>query len=116
MFYKQVTILCNQRGISLSKLIAEIGLSTSNATYWKKGSTPKADTVQRIADYFNVSTDYLLVGNKNNANQSTFSEEDIALLWQIKNLSPISRKEVESHIQFKQFEESKKNTSATIAT
>jgi len=37
-----------------------IGLNKSNATFWKRGSIPKGDTLQKLADYFGVSVDYLL--------------------------------------------------------
>lgn len=37
------------------------GIATSTLSDWKKGkSTPKADKLAKIADYFDVSTDYLL--------------------------------------------------------
>ena len=37
------------------------GISTATLTDWKKGrSSPKADKLQKIADYFGVSVDYLL--------------------------------------------------------
>lgn len=40
--------------------MVSIGLNKSNATFWKKGSIPKGDTLQKLADYFGVSVDYLL--------------------------------------------------------
>lgn len=44
-----------------SEFAKAIGVSTGNVTDWKNGrSAPKADTLIKIADYFNVSVDYLL--------------------------------------------------------
>ncbi len=40
--------------------MVSIGLNKSNATFWKKGSIPKGETLQKLADYFGVSVDYLL--------------------------------------------------------
>ncbi len=60
MFYDQFVKLCKERGVSPSAVMVSIGLNKSNATFWKKGSIPKGDTLQKLADYFGVSTDYLL--------------------------------------------------------
>lgn len=60
MFYDRFIKLCEKKGVSPSTVAKEIGLSNSATTYWKRGSSPKADTIQKLADYFNVSIDYLL--------------------------------------------------------
>lgn len=56
--------LANEKGVSLSELERSIGISNGSISKWEK-SSPKADTLQKVADYFNVSTDYLL-GRTNN--------------------------------------------------
>lgn len=129
MFYNQVSLLCKSNSVSISKVAATLGLSKSNVTRWKEGVVPKSDTVKKIAEYFNVSTDFL-IGNVQYENspgmyphkeqtapsQPLFTAEDMELLLKIKSLSSDSRKEVESHIRFKQSEESvKKELSATLA-
>ena len=60
MFWERIMQLCNKNGISASKLCEIIGLSNATATKWKNGSIPQNRTLKKIADYFNVSTDYLL--------------------------------------------------------
>lgn len=62
MFYENVSALCKARGTTITKMSEEIGLSNAAASSWKKGSIPRSTTVQKIADYFCVSTDYLLRG------------------------------------------------------
>lgn len=62
MFFERVTELCQKKGISLSAAAKEIGLSNSAITYWKRGAVPKSSTVQKLADYFGVTVDYLLNG------------------------------------------------------
>lgn len=43
------------------QLSKAIGVSTGNISDWKSGrSAPKAEALAKIADYFHVSTDYLL--------------------------------------------------------
>lgn len=61
MFYDLFSELCKSKGVSVTKATVEIGLSRTIGTAWKKrGLTPKGDTLQKIADYFGVTTDYLL--------------------------------------------------------
>lgn len=51
--------LAQKQGISLQKVAEDLGYSI-NYLYTLKEKTPKSDRLQEIADYFNVSTDYLL--------------------------------------------------------
>ena len=61
MFFDIFYDLCKKKGISCKKAAEDIGLSNSITTKWKKtGATPGGDTLQRIAEYFGVSIDYLL--------------------------------------------------------
>ena len=61
MFFDIFFDLCKRNGISCKKAAEDIGLSNSITTKWKKtGATPGGDTLNRIAAYFGVSTDYLL--------------------------------------------------------
>lgn len=56
---EKIKELAKKRGIPLSKLEESLGYST-NYFYTLKTKTPNAERLQEIADYFNVSTDYLL--------------------------------------------------------
>ena len=60
MFYENVKSLCQDRRTNITTLMKELGMSTSMPTSWKNGAAPKADTIKKIADYFGVTTDYLL--------------------------------------------------------
>lgn len=63
VFYNQIDKLCADKGIRPSRLARDLGLSPNAPQRWKSGSVPKADTLQKIANYFDVSTDYLLNGD-----------------------------------------------------
>lgn len=63
VFFQRVTKLCEKQGISITKLANEIGKGSATASGWKKGAVPRPSTLKIIADYFNVSTEYLL-GNE----------------------------------------------------
>lgn len=60
MFYDRFVELCKANGMSPAAVAREIGLSNSSTTTWKRGSLPKGDTLQKLADFFGVSIDYLL--------------------------------------------------------
>ena len=54
-------LLIEQNNINASKLSKEIGISSGLISQWKKGlQKPSLDVVVKIADYFNISVDYLL--------------------------------------------------------
>lgn len=56
---EKIKELAKKRGISLAKLEESLGYST-NYFYTLKTKTPNSERLQEIADYFHVSTDYLL--------------------------------------------------------
>lgn len=56
---EKIKELAKSRGISLVKLEEELGYS-ANYFYTLKKKAPNSERLQQIADYFNVSTDYLL--------------------------------------------------------
>ena len=60
MFYERLIEICKNKSISVTALLKDLNISTSKGTAWKNGSTPNSNIAQKIADYFNVSTDYLL--------------------------------------------------------
>lgn len=60
MFYEIVNNLCKERKTTITRMAEEIGFSNAAPTSWRKGSIPKSSTLEKIANYFNVSTDYLL--------------------------------------------------------
>lgn len=61
MFFDVFCALCEKRGISVTKATVNMGLSRTIGTKWKKtGAIPNGDTLNTIANYFGVTTDYLL--------------------------------------------------------
>lgn len=60
--YKIIDELLRERGISGAKMSSDLGMSRSFMTELRKGRAKsiKTETAKKIADYFGVSTDYLL--------------------------------------------------------
>jgi transcriptional regulator with XRE-family HTH domain len=60
MFWERFYSLCLEKGTKPNPVGKELGVASSAITYWKKGSFPNAETLNKIAEYFNVTTSYLL--------------------------------------------------------
>ena len=60
---ENIKSLCIQKGISIPKLEIELGFGRGAIYNWDKNS-PSIDKVQKVAEYFSVTTDELLQGEK----------------------------------------------------
>lgn len=92
MLYEYLEQLCKERGMSISKLLGEIGISKSAASRWKsKGYEPSNATKKRIADFFGISVQELEAGQKEKPADQMVDEltEDEKLMLDLFNsLSP----------------------------
>lgn len=53
--------LLKDKGVSASKMMSELGFSSGLYSQWKSGKQkPSRDKLEKIAEYFSVSVDYLL--------------------------------------------------------
>lgn len=64
--FEKVRELARKKGLSLNQVEEKLGYS-KNTLYSLKRQKVSSERLQEIADYFNVSTDYLL-GRTNNPN------------------------------------------------
>ena len=60
MFFDRFQSLCKDRGISVYRACTDIGLNRSAVAKWKSGGKPNGTTAAKLAEYFGVTTDYLL--------------------------------------------------------
>lgn len=60
-FAQRLTQLRNMRGLSKYQLAKDIGVNKQTISFWEDGiNEPKISYAIKLADYFDVSTDYLL--------------------------------------------------------
>lgn len=59
MIFNQISKLCKEKGISITKLEKETGISNGAIGKWSK-SSPTVEKLEKVADYFGVSVDWLL--------------------------------------------------------
>ena len=63
--YEIFAELLKKKGIKTSDVAAATGISNMTFSDWKKGkSTPKVDKLQKIADFFGVTLEYLTTGKE----------------------------------------------------
>lgn len=59
MLVDKIKELCNENQITFAELERYLGFSVSSIRKWE-GRSPSADRVKKVAEFFNVTTDYLL--------------------------------------------------------
>ena len=61
MFYETFCRLCQIHSLTPSGAATKIGFNRASVTMWKStGKAPKQELLLKIADFFGVTTDYLL--------------------------------------------------------
>lgn len=73
--FERVRELAKKQGLSINQLEEKLNFG-KNSLYGLKKSNPNSKIIEKIADYFNVSTDYLLgrTDNPRIASDDTASE------------------------------------------
>ena len=73
--------LCEEKGVTAYRVCKSTGITTATISNWKAGRyTPKQEKMQKIADYFGVSLEYLMTGketDKKNSELTSRDEKDI---------------------------------------
>lgn len=100
--YTTLKTLCEERGISLAKMCLDLGMPKSTTTELKKGRAKSLSSakITKIAEYFDVSIDFILgreINNKNFSAELSQEEADLLKRWEelkklIPNLSPEKKK------------------------
>lgn len=109
MFYDLFVALCEKNNIKPSRAAEDIGISRATVSAWKKfGYAPRDDVKQKIADYFNVSLDFLSGREETKKGLAEAEpkeqpdEDDIryALSGEIKDLTDEEFDEIMNYIKF----------------
>lgn len=80
--YQRIKDLCAERGITIAKLENDLGFGNSSIKKWERISSPSVDKIELIANYFNVSTDYLLGRTDIKSPVSEILEDDDVISFQ----------------------------------
>jgi len=70
MFSSLITQLLKERNMSAYRLSKELNISESVISSWKRGTlVPGYNSIKKLADYFDVSADYLLERTDNHVGE-----------------------------------------------
>lgn len=75
--YENVREAAKEKGYSINRLEKELGFARSYIGKFKT-ITPSIDKIQKIADFLDVTTDYLMSGDKAENNLTARDNRDIA--------------------------------------
>ncbi len=110
MFRIQLKMIREEQGLSQSQLAKKLGVSQGTIGNWESGiREPNFDTISKIADYFDVSIDYLITGTQENSSpdqteDKELSKIDIMISAEAKGLSDKDKQEILTFIQYKKFQ------------
>lgn len=85
MFYDNFIRACQIKKQKPNPVAMQCGGTKSSATSWKNGASPNSDIVAKIAEYLEVSTDFLLLG-KETVDDLSLTEKE--LINSFRKLSP----------------------------
>lgn len=60
MFWERFELLCESKNMKPSPVAAKMGIKSATLTKWKNGTMPNGEMLVKVANYFDVSIDYLL--------------------------------------------------------
>lgn len=110
--YEIFDLLCKKNNIKPADITRDTGLTASMFSDWKRGkSSPKHDKLQIIADYFNVSLEYLMTGKEKEGGETYYLNNETREIAQeifenkdMRTLFDMSRKmspeRLKAHIEF----------------
>ena len=79
MIYDRWEELRQKKGVSRQKACEDCGYARTAWNKWKLGAVPNGEGLQTIADYFGVTTDYLLTGEETKKAPTQEGEREITL-------------------------------------
>lgn len=88
MFFDNFVKLCEEKGVKPSRALTDAGVPRSAYSYWRReagignDAKPTNQNAVKLAQYFDVTVDYLLTGEqKENQPQQPQSEVDADIKW-----------------------------------
>lgn len=103
---ERIVNLCEKKGISQSKLEKDLDIAKGSVTKWKT-QEPRHSTIEKVANYFGVSVEYIMTGEDSNPETPYYINDDAREMAQFmfenpeyKVLFDASRKVKKEDIEF----------------
>ena len=92
-FGSRINMLRNEKGLSMDKLAAILGITKSRISMWENnGVVPRDELLMKLSEYFGVSTDYLL-GNDDMEGKAPDESDTLHFLQ--RNLKRLNEEQLE---------------------
>lgn len=88
--FQRIQYLADKKGMSIAELERKLNLSNGSIARWKK-SAPSSRGLTIIADYFDVSVDYLLGREKDEYSGENKSEDILIMHRATENMTEAQR-------------------------
>jgi len=62
MFYDNYVKFCEEKGVSPSRVLVDLGISKGSLQRWKEGGQPRNECKKKLADYFGITVAALVSG------------------------------------------------------
>ena len=96
--FERISYLAKQ-GLSVFDLAEKLNLSRNSIYSWK--NSPKAETLEKVAEYFDVTTDYLL-GRTDNPNSDNL-EDEITTFFRVNTEDLTESEKISSEKELKEY-------------
>lgn len=101
MFYDKFAELCKAHRKAPGFVAQEIGLSRAAITNWKyNGATPNAATASKIAEYFGVTSDYLLDTDSDKKEAPPITDGELSLILKMRDLTVNELQQITTMVDF----------------
>ena len=110
MFWERFVTECERIGKKPNSIREELSVSSSTLTKWKNGVMPTSRSLNKVASYFGVTSDYLL----GKTDQRTVPDQQLeginfALSGEIRDMSENEKQDLLDYIRFKKSQRGKRN-------
>lgn len=75
--YENIRDIAKTKGVSINRLEKELGFARSSISKFNK-NTPSVEKLQQIAEYLNVTVDYLVSGKENVEKETYYLNDETA--------------------------------------
>ena len=98
-FCERIRYLLETKHSSINQMLKTCGLSSGAFAGWEKyGRYPQGDDLAKIADYFQVSVDYLL--NRETPRASSLSPDEQNLISHFRALNPAGQEYIMTQVDY----------------
>ena len=84
MIYTRIKELCVEKHITINRLESELGMSPASISKWRHSVSPTVEKLLKVANYFEVSLDYLVgLSNVQSSAEKILKDQDAVTLQRV---------------------------------